>query len=169
MNDEIATALLADLPIFAEGFKNYLNWIAQYGERPLDPANWARVAHNLRGVADWIDLLTGEMSDLLCSIDLQDVEAALTEAKDRFFNVRASGLRGKYVINGFMVFQDGGLQADYMADAQTLGYPLDFFRDLWERMLMTHLNAIFRRDLHDALVVRKDSQAHKDEKAVASS
>jgi len=101
-----------------------------------------------------------EFAPLLEQLSEEEVEKAIEEATDRFFNCRLPGLEGGYAIQNMELVRGQATNEEMQADAVRFGIDPAIYQDHWQQLLMDQLEEIFDEELFDALqraVARKEA------------
>jgi len=92
-----------------------------------------------------------EYSPLLEKLSEEEIEEAVKDATDHFFNQRLPGLEGKYSIVNLSLVRGEATEDEMRADAPRFGIDPTAYPDHWQQLLMDQLEEIFDEELFDAL------------------
>lgn len=101
-----------------------------------------------------------DFAPLLEKLTEEEIEEAVRDATDRFFNCRLLGLEGKYAVVNLSLTRGLATDEEMQADAVRFGIDPAIYQEHWQQMLMEQLEEIFDEELFDALqraVARKEA------------
>lgn len=92
-----------------------------------------------------------EFAQLMEKLADSEREEAVREAADRFFNVRAPGLKGQYAIINLTLARGEATEEEMRADAERFGIDPEAYPEHWQQILLEQLEEAYDEELFDAL------------------